>query len=188
MHRHWGSFFTLCISCLHNLNIDLACSTWTHVLSLLHLHPSISVFLHWPSEIKDHIYCGWSIKAEAKVCLNSIHCQSSLIQLQSTFRHNLNRWPALSPIMLECQMLSFMVQPHDPTLWIKLWCCWTPGSWPQSSEPFLAKDRRIVCSLVIQCCTIMHVDFSELTDDRSLDFSLWISPSLGEIPELVVHL
>ena len=35
-----------------------------------------SVFLHLYSEIQDRIYCGCSIKAEAKVHSNSVHHQS----------------------------------------------------------------------------------------------------------------
>ena len=74
-------------------------------LSLLCLPPSISVSFVQSSEIQDHIYCGYSIKAEAKVHLNSIYHQptpfitnitnhhqlppTSPIQLQPTFRHNL---------------------------------------------------------------------------------------------------
>ena len=42
------------------------------LLSHLCLIPSTSVFLCLPSEIQDHIYCGHSTKAEAKVCSNSI--------------------------------------------------------------------------------------------------------------------
>ena len=46
----------------------------------------------------------------------------------------------------------------------------------------MAKDRRIVHSLVIQChATCMYI-LVGLTDDGSLDFSLWISPLSGEIP------
>ena len=66
------------MSYFHNANVDLVCSTWTCALKspLSALPTSI-----WPSEIQDHIYCGHSIKAEAKVRLNSIksvHHQSSL--------------------------------------------------------------------------------------------------------------
>ena len=43
--------------------------------SSIHLQ-SISIFLHLYSEIQDHIYCGCSIKAEAKVRSNSTHRQS----------------------------------------------------------------------------------------------------------------
>ena len=41
----------------------------------------------------------------------------------------------------------------------------------------MAKDRRIIHSPVIQCCAISHVYIGGLTDDGSLYFSLWISPS-----------
>ena len=62
-----------------------------------------------------------------------------------------------------------------------------PGLSPQEA---MDKDRWIIRSLIIQCCTtcmyMLYID--GLTDDGSLDFSLWISPSSGEIPWLVVHL
>ena len=69
------------------------------LLSQLHLPPSNSVFLHLYSEIQDRIYCGRSIKAEAKVRSNSAitdqhrHHRSSPtppIQIRFLFGHDLN--------------------------------------------------------------------------------------------------
>ena len=61
---------------------------------------------------------------------------------------------------------------HDPTLWFELQHHQSLGSWPWYSGKLVAKDGRIVCSLVIQCCAILHVYIGDLTDDGSLDFSL----------------
>ena len=50
-----------------------------------------------------------------------------------------------------------------------------------SLQEAMAKDRRIMCSLIIQCCTAcMYIlILSPMTGPY---FSLWISPSSGEIP------
>ena len=59
-------------------------------MSLSFLHPplSISVSLHQPCETQDCIYCGCSIKAEAKVHLNSVHCWS----LPTITGHHWHHW------------------------------------------------------------------------------------------------
>ena len=53
------------------------------LLSHLCLPPSISVSLRLHPEVQDHIYCGHSIKAEAKVCLNSANSDKSIISVIS---------------------------------------------------------------------------------------------------------
>ena len=57
------------------------------LLSQLHLSPSISIFLHLYSEIQDCIYCGCTIKAEAKVRSNSAHRWSLPIIADNTSYH-----------------------------------------------------------------------------------------------------
>ena len=117
------------------------------LLSLLHLPPSISIFLCQPSEIQDCIYHGCSIKAEAKnpfelhpsLIITDYH-QSTLtlltspIQLWPMWRHDLNREPSYPPWSIQLKLHHWIQQhciipPPYFLSWdwfkVKLWkyCC-----------------------------------------------------------------
>ena len=85
----------------------------SYPLSHLHLPLSISVILHLPSEIQDHIYCGHSIKTEAKVYSNSVYCQSnSDLHLGTTLTVYLNSY---SPDTMTCSTLTSFHASRQPS-------------------------------------------------------------------------
>ena len=91
------------------------------LLSHLHLPPSNSVFLCLPFEIQDCIYCGCSIKAEAKIHSNSIHCQSLPISLAITNNtSHLQHHQSNSDLCLDTTLIVWLVG-NFPGIYIRFY-------------------------------------------------------------------